>query len=207
MIYKYLIFISFVLCFEESPDWIELHNNNNWNLVKQSDRITLYTKKLSSSPLPAYRIELISTVDKNLLINTAWEVENSLSIFPNAYIVDAGVYSRNKNSYSAYQVIDIPILSPRLYQFNSIKYNDSIHWVKRDTINTNFNLQNYILPPVNFGSWSVISINNNTKLTYRLCTNPGGTIPIWVIEQANKKYLPQLLLDLENFIISNKLSH
>ena len=40
---------------------------------------------------------------------------------------------------------------------------------------------------------------NKTKLIYKLCTDPGGDIPLWIIELANKKYLPQMLIDLETF--------
>ena len=182
--------------------WEELQNNLDWRLIKKTEQIKIYTKKISASPLPAYRAELISSLDKESLINAAWGVEHSLEVFPNAYIVDAGIYNWIGNQgYTAFQVFDIPFLSPRLYQFNSIRLGDSIHWTKTDTVN---NPQNILLPPVNFGSWQVEKLGNKSKLIYRLCTNPGGSVPLWIVRQANQRYLPQMLVDLESYAIINK---
>ena len=36
-------------------------------------------------------------------------------------------------------------------------------------------------------------------LTYRICTDPGGDIPHWIVSQANQRYLPQMLEDIEAF--------
>ena len=140
----------------------------------------------------------------NSILETVWDVEQSPKIFPNAYIIEAGIYYKeNANSYYAYQLFNIPFLSPRLYQFNSILLKNSIHWVKSDTLNNNYNPNNFLTPIVNFGSWHVEKYKNQTKLTYRVCTNPGGKIPNWIIELANQNYLPKMILDLELFAKNN----
>ena len=183
--------------------WDELQNNQNWKLIKETDRIKIFSKKISVSPLPAYRAELISILDNESLIRTAWNVENSQEIFPNAYIVDAGIYNHNGNkAYTAFQVFDIPLLAPRLYQFNSIRLDNSVHWAKTDTID---NPQKVLLPPVNFGSWQVEKSDDKSKLIYRLCTNPGGYVPRWIVKQANQHYLPQMLIDFESYATKNKI--
>jgi hypothetical protein len=127
-------------------------------------------------------------------------VEKSTVVFPNAFIIDAGVYHRRSDSsYTAFQVFDVPFLSPRLYQFNSIRLGNSIHWVRTDTLRAKLNPENYLLPPVNFGSWVVTQEGNKSKLTYRICTDPGGDVPHWIVNQANQRYLPQMLVDIESF--------
>ena len=75
-----------------------------------------------------------------------------------------------------------------------------------DSINslTIENTNNMLLPPINFGSWKVENFNNKSKLIYRLCTNPGGKIPIWIVKQANQRYFPQMLLDLESHAMNKK---
>ena len=108
-------------------------------------------------------------------------------------------HRRSDSSYTAFQVFDVPFLSPRLYQFNSIRLGTSIHWVRTDTLRTNLNPENYLLPPVNFGSWVVNQEGNKSKLTYRVCTDPGGDVPHWIVNQANQRYLPQMLEDIESF--------
>ena len=180
--------------------WADLQNNHGWNQVADTERVKIYRKKLDVSPMPAFKAELISDIDINILIETAWLVEESLEIFPNAYIIDSGIYNYvNDTTYTAYQIIDIPFLSKRLYQFNSIKIINSIHWTKTDTINSKLNHEELIIPPINFGSWEVVKIRNKSKLIYKVCTDPGGEIPLWIVEQANQRYLPKMLLDLENY--------
>ena len=182
--------------------WDELQSDEGWELIKETERRKIFKKQLSVSPLPAYKAELINSLDINLMMDVAWLVEKSTEIFPNAFIIDAGIYYNNTdNSYSAYQIFDIPFLTPRLYQFNSIRNNSSIHWTKTDTLDNIFNPDNLLIPPVNFGSWEAEIRGGETKLTYRICTDPGGDVPIWLIEQANQRYLPRMLLDLEQFVL------
>ena len=127
-------------------------------------------------------------------------IEKSTDVFPNAYISDAGIYhQRGDTGYTAYQIFDIPFLSPRLYQFNSIRHGNSIHWIKVDTVNAAYNPDELLLPPVNFGSWEMKRVSNQSKITYRLCTDPGGNVPLWIVKQANQYNLPQLLIDLETY--------
>lgn len=185
--------------------WNDLQNNEGWELIKEMDRVKIFGKQLEDSPLPSYKAEIISDVEMYLMADAAWLVENSTEIFPNAFIIDAGVYHRRSDtSYTAFQLFDIPFLSPRLYQFDSIRHGNNIHWVRTDTVSAGHNPENLLLPPVNFGSWEVEQVENQSKLTYRLCTNPGGNVPLWIVEQANQRYLPQMMLDIESFAREKK---
>ena len=184
--------------------WDELQNDEGWELIKEIDRVKVFSKDISSSPLPALRTEMISTLDMETLLKTAWEVEKSTEVFPNAYIVEAGIYKWNgERGYTAFQLYDIPFMSPRLYQFNSILLVNSVHWNRTETLDRIFNPDGILLPPVNFGSWQVEKYGDKSKIIHRLCTNPGGDIPLWIVELANKKYLPQMLLDLETYASGN----
>ena len=180
--------------------WDDLQSNEGWELILKTDQVNIFSKELNVSPLPAFRAEIISDVDVNKLADAAWLVEKSTEIFPNAFIIDAGVYYRRSDTnYTAYQVFDIPFLSPRLYQFNSIRIGNSIHWVRVDTVNSSLNSDELLLPPVNFGSWEIQSLGNQSKIIYRICTNPGGNVPLWIVEPANQRYLPLMLIDLEAY--------
>ena len=184
--------------------WDELQSDEGWTLVKETDRVKVYSKEISASPLPAHRTEMISSLNMETLIRTAWQVEKSTEIFPNSFIVEAGIYKWNgEMAYTAFQLFDIPFMAPRLYQFNSIRLRNSVHWVQTDTLNSSLNLEGILQPPVNFGSWQVEKYGNDSKLIHRLCTNPGGGIPLWIVQLANQKYLPQMLLDLETYASGN----
>ena len=180
--------------------WFELLSNDGWEMIWETDRVKIFSKQLDVSPLPAFRAEMISDVKTDGLVDAAWLIEKSMEVFPNAYIKDAGIYhQRGDTSYTAYQVIDIPFMAPRLYQFNSIRHGNNIHWVKADTVAATYNPDELLLPPVNFGSWEVEMVENQSKLTYRLCTDPGGNVPLWIVKQANQYNLPLLLIDLETY--------
>ncbi len=180
--------------------WDKLQNNEGWKLIKETKRVKVFSKEISASPLPAIRAELISSLDLEALIRTAWKLEKSMEVFPNAYIVEAGIYKWNGQAeYTAFQILDIPFLAPRLYQFNSIMFKNSIHWARTDTLDKSLNPDDIILPPVNFGSWQVEKHGDESKLTYRVCTDPGGNVPLWIVELAHMRYIPQMLLDLETY--------
>ena len=182
------------------PSWEEFQSNEGWKLIKETERVKIYNKQLDAYPLPAVKAEILSDVEMDRLLDAAWLIEKSMEVFPNAYIKDAGIYhQRGDTSYTAYQVIDIPFMAPRLYQFNSIRHGNKIHWVKADTVGNDYNPDELLLPPVNFGSWEIEKFGNQSKLTYRLCTDMGGNVPLWIVNQANKYNLPQLLIDLETY--------
>ena len=77
--------------------WHELQSNEGWELIKEIDRIKVFSKEIFGSALPAHRAEIISSLDLELLIRTAWQVEKSQEIFLNAFIVDAGIYILDPN--------------------------------------------------------------------------------------------------------------
>ena len=80
---------------------------------------------------------------------------------------------------------------------------NSISW---SLINHDYSISidDLILPTINFGSWEIQTNLNEHLIIYRVCTNPGGDIPIWIVVQANQRYLPQLLLDLVYWVKSHK---
>jgi hypothetical protein len=200
LILQFSFFLLFASPHPYTPSWNDLQNNEGWKMVKEADRVLVYSKLLPDSPIPALKAVILSDVKMEKLADAAWLVEKSTEVFPNAYIIDAGVYYRRSDtSYTAYQVFDVPFLSPRLYQFNSIRLGNSIHWVRTDTVNAKLNPDRKLLPPVNFGSWEITHEGEKSILTYRICTDPGGDIPHWIVAQANQRYLPQMLEDIESF--------
>ena len=200
LFFSFSISILFAYDHQYPESWDELQSNDGWVMIKETDRVKIFSKQLDVSPLPASRAEMISNVKMDRLVDAAWLIEKSMEVFPNAYITNTGIYhQRGDTSYTAYQVIDIPFMAPRLYQFNSIRHGNNIHWVKADTMNASYNPNELLLPPVNFGSWEVVRIENQSKITYRLCTDLGGNVPLWIVNQANQYNLPQLLIDLEAY--------
>ena len=180
--------------------WEELQSDSGWEVVSENEKVKIYAKALSVSPLNAFKAELKTRVDCSKLVETAWLVEKSTTIFPDAFITEAGVFRHISDTrYLAYQIIDIPILDPRLYRFSSHLQDSTIHWVATDFEFVEKEKKEMIIPNVNFGSWDIVSGGEENTVIYRVCTDPSGYVPSWIVEKANQRYLPQMMLDLESF--------
>ncbi len=184
--------------------WKELQEDSNWELVSENDQVMMYQKAISVSPIPAFKAVLHTTAKPNSLIQTAWLVEKSPEIFTDAFIKDAGIYLHHSpHFYTAFQIIDIPVLAPRLYQFTSLLTGNTIHWVSADTLASASDQDDFIIPKVNFGSWEVIKGDEENMIVYRVCTDPGGSVPAWIVNKINRKYLPKMMMDLEKYALNH----
>ena len=195
-----LMFSQILLCQEMQypAEWQELFSDSGWTLVKKKERIKVYEKPILVSSVPALRVELITHFSAEALLNVAWAVDQYPETLSSAYIVKAGFNHRNSAQHQqGWQIMDIPFLAPRLYQFDHIRHLSRIEW-----ISTQFNqLEDFpeqlIIPPVNFGSWEVLEFDGENKLIYRVCTNPGGSVPSWIVSKTSRNYIPDMLLELE----------
>ena len=195
-----LIFSQILMCQEMQypSEWQELFSDSGWTLVKKKERIKVYEKPILVSSVPALRVELITHLSAEALLNVAWAVDKYSSTFPSAYTTKSG-YGRilNKIQQQGWQIIDIPFLAPRLYQFNHLRTTARIDWIK-----SQFSIQvdlpnNIVIPPVNFGSWEVVESEEKNTLIYRVCTDPGGIVPSWIVKNASRNYIPDMLMELE----------
>ena len=184
--------------FQYPPEWHELFSDSGWTLITKKERIRVFEKPILVSPVPAFRVELVTPVSTEALLNVAWAVDQYPETLSSAYIVKAGFNHRNSAQHQqGWQIMDIPFLAPRLYQFDHIRHLSRIEW-----ISTQFNQpedfpEQLIIPPVNFGSWEVLESDGETKLIYRVCTNPGGIVPSWIVRKTSRNYIPDMLLELE----------
>ena len=184
--------------FQYPPEWNELFSDSGWTLITKKERIRVFEKPILASPISAFRVELVTPASTEALLNVAWAVDQYPETLSSAYIVKAGFNHRNSAQHQqGWQIMDIPFLAPRLYQFDHIRHLSRIEW-----ISTQFNqLEDFpeqlIIPPVNFGSWEVLEFDGENKLIYRVCTNPGGSVPSWIVSKTSRNYIPDMLLELE----------
>ena len=91
---------------------------------------------------------------------------------------------------------------PRLYQFQHVRKRNRIDWY-----NIVFNQSiedNVITASTNVGSWRISKKGEKNILTYIVLTDPGGIVPAWIVEQAQMKYLPQMLIEAEDSALKLK---
>ena len=184
--------------FQYPPEWHELFSDSGWTLITKKERIRVFEKPMLVSPVPAFRVELVTPVSTEALLNVAWAVDQYPETLSSAYIVKAGFNHRNSAQHQqGWQIMDIPFLAPRLYQFDHIRHLSRIDWISTQFNHPEDSPEQLIIPPVNFGSWEVLESDGETKLIYRVCTNPGGIVPSWIVRKTSRNYIPDMLLELE----------
>ena len=184
--------------FQYPPEWHELFSDSGWTLITKKERIRVFEKPILVSPVPAFRVELVTPVSTEALLNVAWAVDQYPETLSSAYIVKAGFNHRNSAQHQqGWQIMDIPFLAPRLYQFDHIRHLSRIDWISTQFNHPEDSPEQLIIPPVNFGSWEVLESDGETKLIYRVCTNPGGVVPSWIVRKTSRNYIPDMLLELE----------
>ena len=196
----YGLFFGFLFSqdFQYPPEWHELFSDSGWTLITKKERIRVFEKPILVSPVPAFRVELVTPVSTEALLNVAWAVDQYPETLSSAYIVKAGFNHRNSAQHQqGWQIMDIPFLAPRLYQFDHIRHLSRIDWISTQFNHPEDSPEQLIIPPVNFGSWEVLESDGETKLIYRVCTNPGGVVPSWIVRKTSRNYIPDMLLELE----------
>ena len=196
----YGLFFGFLFSqdFQYPPEWHELFSDSGWTLITKKERIRVFEKPILASPIPAFRVELVTPASTEALLNVAWAVDQYPETLSSAYIVKAGFNHRNSAQHQqGWQIMDIPFLAPRLYQFDHIRHLSRIDWISTQFNHPEDFPEQLIIPPVNFGSWEVLESDGETKLIYRVCTNPGGVVPSWIVRKTSRNYIPDMLLELE----------
>lgn len=51
-------------------------------------------------------------------------------------------------------------------------------------------------PVLNIGGWTFETVQGGTRVDYRVCTNPGGSIPVMVQNAATRQTLPDTVADV-----------
>ena len=198
-----LLVFSFGLSKESYPDvWDNLMNFTQWERVKVTEKYHLSKFELEGFPVPAFKIEMDLKAHPQSILDVAWNVSEYPESLPSAYITQAGIFQKQDSIQIAWQIIDIPFMVPRLYQFQHIRKRNRIDWY-----NTVFNQSiedNVITAFTNVGSWRISKKGEKNILTYIVLTDPGGIVPVWSVEQAQMKYLPQMLIEAEDSALKLK---
>ena len=206
-IYTKLVFPALFISFGFSDDnypsvWDSLMNFIQWKPVKQTEKYQLSEYKFDGYPIPAFKIEMILKAKPKSILDVVWDVTNYPKALPSAFITDSGIYKKQDSTQAAWQIIDIPFLAPRLYQFQHIRNRNRIDWYNisvEQIVN-----KDLIIAPVNMGSWIISTKEGKEYLIYIVLTNPGGQIPAWVVKQAQMRVLPQMLMETEKTALKLK---
>jgi hypothetical protein len=185
--------------------WEALQDSAGWQLVVQEDSLRVYIKPLSVAPIPAMRVEVETTAPPEALLSLVWSVGRYSALFRDVYVSRSGILEQGFPVHVGWQVVDTPLLHPRLYVFKQIRSTLRIDWVQVPPDTLIQHCLDCVVPKLNFGSWEVIPFRGHIRVIYRVCTDPGGTVPVWLVDQANRRYLPEMLRLLVRAARSQKI--
>lgn len=185
-----------------------LVNDSNWQLLETyDDGVRLYSKKIETYNLNAYRVEKPTTAKKDALMQVFEKVENYDQILTSAGNITFDTIEKTEEKALAYQHIDIPIINNRHYFYHMYKSNDNqdyAFWqlteVDRSLVSEVIKKHNLDQEPVKLktgaGIYQVKETGNQTIAQYSLFLDPEGNIPSFLANMANKNGLVNMFRDL-----------
>lgn len=189
-----IIVISILFTFPANAD-------NAWNLVKDADGIKIYNRKVDGSDIDEFKaesiinapVEVLFEVMKDIPSGPQWMancIESRLvkTIIEFAYS-DDGFYGRNL-IYNAIAA-PFPVSNRDMVVESTVKgsYKLKSITIKYKAVNDNAVplREGYVRINELAGSWFLQSIDeNHTQVIYQVKQNPGGSLPVYVINKVNK---------------------
>lgn len=168
-----------------------------WELAGEELGVVIWTRETPGLTTRELRAEAFFPVPAERVWEVLLDVHHYIEFMP--YIEKTLVLGTHPEGHFEYQLLDPPIVSKRDYVAKvTLKANPKAGIYER-----RWTLTMEIGPPpsesvvrvsVNDGAWKLERhANGHTRVTYLVRTDPGGAIPAWVANRANKESIPALL--------------
>jgi hypothetical protein len=181
-----------------------LAGDEGWNEAAKKNGVTIYNRSRDGSDVKEVRATGVINAPNWVLKNVVDDVGRYKDFMP--HTKESLVLRREGDSLITYQQIDAPVVSNRDY---TLRQRDESRRLPNGRIayKKSWSLANHLGPPpkdgvvrvqVNEGYWLLEDIDGKkTKGTYYLHTNPGGSLPGFIINAANTKAIPDLFAAIE----------
>lgn len=173
-------------------------NPNPWQSVEDSDGIRVLTREVPNSSIR----EVMAQTSIDAPAARVWDVVTQTEYFTEfmPYVVEARRLTEPTNGEGyEYERLDPPLVAMRDY---AIKVQIRTDPKTGALVRTWTAAPDKAPPPlpgvvrltVVDGSWTIEPLTpSSCRLTYWLYTDPGGLIPAWIANRANKTSVPDLL--------------
>ena len=170
-----------------------------WKLVSDDDGIAVYSRPISNSPVKELRATTEIPATPERVFAVLLDSDRFVEFMP--YIVEVRTVARDSPSvWYLYQRISPPIVSERDYTLR----HESVEDPQTGRYELRWEIANERGPKVRdrvvrveicTGAYIVESIDGGarSRLTYELHTDPGGRLPTWLADRANRVSVPALL--------------
>lgn len=166
-----------------------------WERVGETDGVQVWSREVPGGRVREVKAETSSTASPAQLLAVLQDVEHYREFMP--HVVETRVLEKLDDGHYEYQRIDPPVASMRDY---TVKV--SVKTGADGTLERVWSEANDKGPPpregavrltVNRGSWKLQPKAGGTLVTYHVYIDPGGSVPGWLANKANRKSVPELL--------------
>ena len=205
MKYKPSIFILTILLY--LCQW-SMHAQEDWELVKDSDDIKVYTKPVATSNFKAFKAEMIIDQDIHAFLSLLYDIDG-LDVW-GYKLKDTELLERKGDSMQIYYTV---AKAPFLYKNRDGVYLNSIKWDSKTkilTVDIKL-LEDYLAEKDDLvrisgdGFWKATVLPlNKLKIDFQMQVDPGGDIPAWLANIFADGSPYYTLLDLREAIKNKK---
>ena len=164
-------------------------HSQSWVKEKNADGITVYSKSSTEYRMKAVKAEMLVSASVDKVVGIVYDVKNYVSWMPDCIQIDLlKTISSNELIYYGLYKTPWPAAS-----------RDIVLNVKKVPVEGGYkivmtNKSNYIevkseavRVPIYFGEWSIIKTSQGTKVSIEYQTDPGGSVPDWMLQGAGVK--------------------
>lgn len=173
----------------------------SWELVEKEDGITVREREVPDSDIRAVKAETVMKAPAERI----WQVLNNRQDYPEfmPYVEEVRLLEREPGMAIVYQRVDPPLVSERDYTIRveadidreNGRYERCWHIANDRGPDER---EDIVRIPTSKGCWRLQRVaTERTRVRYRVHTDPGGSVPSWLVNQANSNGVPKLLRSVE----------
>jgi len=176
-----------------------LYAADGWETLSQKDGVTVERRPHPGSDFYELRARAVCEVAPQELFAAVWSYRDYPAFVP--YLKSLQVLDEQDGSATVYQQIAMPLVSDRDYtlKLSRAVSDDGSSWkmVFDSVENVGPKASSTFVRAQNIhGSWSLEPLDGGraTQVTYQLYSEPGGAVPSWIVNLAQKDAPKNLLL-------------
>jgi len=185
-----------------------------WELKAETNGVKVFTRPRQGSGVKEIRSVGEIDAPPHAVLAVLGDYENYKEIMPYTDVSRVVEVEQEGKVKHFYTVVNAPLVSKRDYTLRIEDVSDwrdgkgflKTHWVPSDKGPPPND--DHVRVKINEGSWTLEPLENGTKTpaTSDLYTDPGGSLPNWVINKANSSAIPDVFGALRKFSKQPKYS-
>jgi START domain len=159
--------------------------DTDWELAKEEDGIKVYTREVDGWDVEEFKVIAVFDVKRYLIYNVLIDVANYASWYPD--LVEAVVCKRiSETEFYSYSKLDLPWptddrIGESHMKVTHNKENKTTIIEMNTVTHCNPDAEGYTRMTKGKGFWKLTSKGEGTVVHFQFLSDPGGSIPSWVI--------------------------